>query len=105
MEIPSTNLPVAVVALYRFARFGGFADYRQPLMDMTARLGIKGTLLLASEGINGTVAGPPSAIDELIAYLEAVQDIVGMEIKYRLKFADGPSVPGVIHNTIHSLGE
>ena len=82
MEIPSTNLPVAVVALYRFARFGGFADYRQPLMDMTARLGIKGTLLLASEGINGTVAGPPSAIDELIAYLEAVEDIVGMEIKY-----------------------
>lgn len=34
-----------------------------------------------------------------------LQPTWGMEIRYTLKFADGSSVPGVIHNTIHSLGE
>lgn len=82
MDTPSTNLPIAVAALYRFARFERFADYQRPLLDITERLGIKGTLLLASEGINGTVAGTPSAIDELIAYLGSIADIAGMEIKY-----------------------
>ncbi len=82
MDKPSTNHPVAVAALYRFARFERFADYQRPLLDMTERLGIKGTLLLASEGINGTVAGTPSAIDELVAYLGSIAEIAGMEIKY-----------------------
>ena len=82
MENPSADLPVAVAALYRFARFERFAEFRQPLLDMAARLGIKGTLLLAREGINGTVAGTPKAIDALIAYLEAIAEISGMEIKY-----------------------
>ncbi len=82
MDKPSTNSPVSVAAIYRFARFARHADHRQPLLDLTGSLGIKGTLLLASEGINGTVAGTPAAIAALIAHLEAIPDIAGMEIKY-----------------------
>ena len=57
MTSDPSNLPIKVAALYRFARFERFAEFRQLLVDLTSRLGIKGTLLLASEGINGTVAG------------------------------------------------
>ncbi|MBM0273893.1 hypothetical protein JNZ24_10740, partial [Streptococcus suis] len=44
--------------------------------------GIKGTLLLAHEGINGTVAGSEAAIAELILYLEAIEGLAGLEVKY-----------------------
>ena len=82
MEKAPANLPVTVVALYRFARFDRYAEFQQPLLDMTRRLGIKGTLLLAGEGINGTVAGKPAAMSELVHFLESIEEISEMEIKY-----------------------
>jgi UPF0176 protein len=82
MEKTSANLPFTVAALYRFARFDRYVDFQQPLLDITGRLGIKGTLLLASEGINGTVAGSPSAVAELVKFLESIEEISGMEIKF-----------------------
>lgn len=82
MEKTSANLPFTVAALYRFARFDRYADFQPVLLDITRRLGIKGTLLLASEGINGTVAGKPTAISELVQFLESIDEISGMEIKY-----------------------
>ncbi len=82
MEKTSANLPFTVAALYRFARFDRYAEFQQPLLDITRRLGIKGTLLLASEGINGTVAGKPAAISELVQFLESIDEISDMEIKY-----------------------
>jgi UPF0176 protein len=71
-----------VAALYRFARFARFADFQQPLADLASQLGIKGTLLLASEGINGTVAGTEGAIGGLLGFLEGIPELSGMEIKY-----------------------
>ena len=56
-----------VAALYKFVTLSGFRDLRQPLQDVCEQLGIRGTLLLAAEGINGTVAGSREAIVELIA--------------------------------------
>ena len=44
---------------------------RQPLLEKMEEQGIKGTLLLASEGINGTVSGPREGIDNLLAYLNS----------------------------------
>ncbi|MEL6920676.1 MAG: hypothetical protein AAFO77_06575, partial [Pseudomonadota bacterium] len=55
-----TNTTV-VAALYHFTRLPHFADLQAPLKDLCERNGIKGTLLLASEGINGTVAGTRTA--------------------------------------------
>ena len=49
---------VVVAALYRFARFPEFETYRQPLLDCLLAAEVRGTLLLAAEGINGTIAGP-----------------------------------------------
>jgi UPF0176 protein len=57
-----------VSALYKFVTINDFESYRQPLLDMMNASGIRGTLLLAKEGINGTVAGTQEAIDALYAW-------------------------------------
>jgi UPF0176 protein len=82
MDNSMVNMPITVVALYRFARFARFNDFQDPLVALCKGLGIKGTLLLAHEGINGTVAGSREAIAELLVFLEAIPEISGMEIKY-----------------------
>ena len=55
---------------------------RAPLAAFCCGRGIKGTLLLAHEGINGTVAGSEAAIAELIDHLEAIDGLAGLEVKY-----------------------
>ncbi|MDH6233474.1 UPF0176 protein [Mesorhizobium soli] len=71
-----------VAALYRFCRLEAFEALREPLAAFCCSHGIKGTLLLAREGINGTVAGTDEAIAGLIAWLEAVPEFAGLELKY-----------------------
>ncbi|ESY22915.1 rhodanese-related sulfurtransferase [Mesorhizobium sp. LNJC394B00] len=77
--------PVRVAALYKFARLGDFdalRELRTPLAAFCCGRGIKGTLLLAQEGINGTVAGSETDIADLIAYLEAIEGLADLEVKY-----------------------
>ncbi len=71
-----------VAALYRFCRLERFEALRAPLAGFCSARGIKGTLLLAREGINGTVAGPAAAISALVAHLEAMPEFSGLEVKY-----------------------
>ena len=56
-----------VAALYRFVPLPDFRALREPLRAQCNRYRIKGTLLLAAEGINGTIAGADDAVDALIA--------------------------------------
>ena len=74
--------PVRVAALYKFARLDGFEALRVPLAAFCCGRGIKGTLLLAHEGINGTVAGNEDAIAALIIHLQAIEGLAGLEVKY-----------------------
>lgn len=76
------NAPFRVAALYRFCRLERFEDLRAPLAAFCCGRGIKGTLLLAREGINGTVAGGEAAIAELVEHLEAMPEFAGLEVKY-----------------------
>jgi UPF0176 protein len=80
----SSTLPqdFRVAALYRFCRFEAFEELRAPLAAFCCARGIKGTLLLAREGINGTVAGSDEAILELVAWLEVIPELAGLELKY-----------------------
>lgn len=78
----SPSQPFLVAALYRFARLPRYAELKHPLAEFCCARGIKGTLLLADEGINGTVAGSEQAIRELIGYLDAVPELTGLEVKY-----------------------
>lgn len=77
-----TNAPFTVIALYRFARLPHYKMLREPLAQLCCNLGIKGTLLLAAEGINGTVAGSAEAIGKLVARIEAEPELQGLELKY-----------------------
>ena len=78
----TSNLPFTVAALYRFARLDHYQSLQEPLAKLCCGEGIKGTLLLAAEGINGTVAGSAAAMKKLIDFLEAEPAIAGMELKY-----------------------
>ncbi|MET2830444.1 rhodanese-related sulfurtransferase [Mesorhizobium shangrilense] len=74
--------PIRVAALYRFARLDAFEELRAPLAAFCCGRGIKGTLLLAHEGINGTVAGSEADIAALIEHLESIEGLAGLEVKY-----------------------
>ncbi|MEM1362655.1 MAG: rhodanese-related sulfurtransferase [Pseudomonadota bacterium] len=63
-----------VAALYHFTRFEDPAALRGPLAATCCNAGVKGTLLLAPEGINGTIAGSRQGIDRA---LEAIRDLPG----------------------------
>ncbi|MFV7770724.1 rhodanese-related sulfurtransferase [Shewanella marisflavi] len=77
---------VVVCALYKFVSLPGFAALQQPLLKEMESLGIKGTLLLASEGINGTVAGSQAGIEALLAWLDGQSGLDN--IVYKLSFDD-----------------
>lgn len=62
--------PYVVAALYKFVELPDYQVLSVPLKAECDRLGIKGTLLLAAEGINGTVSGSRQAIDALLSYLK-----------------------------------
>ncbi|MBX9860098.1 MAG: rhodanese-related sulfurtransferase [Sphingomonas sp.] len=71
-----------VAALYRFARFADPAALREPIDALCRAHGIKGTLLLATEGLNGTLAGPPEGISALIDHLRTLPDCADLDVKY-----------------------
>lgn len=59
---------IVVAALYKFVTLPDYVSLRAPLLQVMLDQGIKGTLLLAEEGINGTVSGSRQAIDALFAW-------------------------------------
>ncbi len=60
-----------VCALYKFVELNDFQALQAPLFDLMEQHEIRGTLLLANEGINGTVAASRQGIDALLAWLDA----------------------------------
>ncbi|MEI6896757.1 MAG: rhodanese-related sulfurtransferase [Psychromonas sp.] len=61
---------IVVCALYRFVALDNYQEIQQPLLTIMENNDVKGTLLLASEGINGTIAGRRSEIDNVINWLK-----------------------------------
>ncbi|WP_173088501.1 rhodanese-related sulfurtransferase [Devosia sp. 1635] len=68
-NLPQAALPYKVMAVYKFADLPDAAAIQPVLTQFCCVRAIKGTLILAPEGINGTVAGTPEAIDALHAFL------------------------------------
>jgi UPF0176 protein len=64
-------MSVVVAALYKFATLENYRELREPLLQVCIDADIKGSLLLAHEGINGTIAGSRAGIDRVLAYLKA----------------------------------
>ncbi|MDQ2066512.1 rhodanese-related sulfurtransferase [Xinfangfangia sp. CPCC 101601] len=70
-----------IAALYHFAPFPDPAALRAPLLELCLAQGVKGSLLLAGEGVNGTIAGPREGIDAVLAHLRALPGCAGLEHK------------------------
>ncbi|HJN37932.1 MAG TPA: rhodanese-related sulfurtransferase [Gammaproteobacteria bacterium] len=73
--------PIVVAALYHFVKVNNPTQLHKLLLDFCKKNDIKGTLLLAHEGINGTVAGSRESIDELITYLHSILAFKNLEHK------------------------
>lgn len=75
------DAPVLVAALYCFTRFGDPAALKGPLEALCNAGGVRGTLLLAGEGINGTIAGPVGGIEAVLAHVRALPGCADVDVK------------------------
>ena len=72
---------IIVAALYKFTAFPDPAALRGPLLALCEAQGVRGTLLLANEGINGTIAGPRAGIDAVLAHIRTLPGCSDLEWK------------------------
>ncbi len=72
---------LTVAALYHFTRFPDPAALKPGLLEVCMAHGVKGSLLLAPEGINGTIAGTRAGIDAALAAIRALPGCAGLEWK------------------------
>ncbi|MEM9968422.1 MAG: rhodanese-related sulfurtransferase [Pseudomonadota bacterium] len=70
-----------IAALYHFTRFEDPAALKPALLKLCLTQAIKGTLLLAREGVNGTIAGPRSGIDAVLSHLRGFPGCADLEWK------------------------
>ncbi len=85
MKIENADIAgIVVAAMYKFVQLPDYKEIRDPLLDHMLTHGVKGTLLLAEEGINGTVAGSREAIDGLVDYLTTDTRFQGLSYKESL---------------------
>lgn len=73
---------VRVAALYKFARLEACEAVRRELARLCCAAGIKGTLLLAGEGVNGMIAGSDDAIESALAFIRGLPGFADLEVKY-----------------------
>jgi UPF0176 protein len=77
-----------VITFYEFkdmSTLGDLAEVRDAVRRSIKKLGIVGTIIMATEGYNATVAGPVARIDEFIIYLEGC---FGTRLTYKASFTD-----------------
>jgi UPF0176 protein len=86
-------MSLKVAAFYQFAALPDFRELREPLRAFAAGLGLKGSVLLAGEGINGTVAGSDVGIDAFIDELQQGAFFGGRLDNLELKFSNASEVP------------
>lgn len=71
-----------VSALYKFVSLPDYRQLREPLLAICQKHNVMGSLLLAQEGINGTIAGPPEGIRAVEAFLQKDARFDGLELKH-----------------------
>lgn len=72
---------IVVAAFYKFAALPGFADHQAPLRATAEEGGVRGVILLAPEGVNGTIAGPREGVAAVLAHLKSLSDCADLDWK------------------------
>jgi UPF0176 protein len=70
-----------IAALYHFTRFDDPATLQEPLLALGRQHRLRGSLLLAREGVNGTIAGPRAGIDQMLTHLRSLPGCANLEHK------------------------
>jgi UPF0176 protein len=86
-------MPLAVAAFYQFAKLPDFRELREPLRAICADLALKGSVLLAHEGINGTLAGSAEAVAAMIEQLRRGDLFGGRLDNLELKLSAAAAMP------------
>jgi UPF0176 protein len=86
-------MPYKVAAFYQFAPLPDFRELREPLRALCGDLKLKGSVLLAHEGINGTLAGSPEAIDAFVTALRHGDLFGGRLDRPELRFSSAETMP------------
>ncbi len=77
-----------VATFYKFVRLSDFGEKRSSLLALCQEQGVKGTILLAAEGINGTLSGSPQAIDSVLAFVRSDPRLADLE--HKESYTDSP---------------
>ncbi len=82
MTETTDQLPICVAALYKFASVTDAEKRRDALAGLCDAAGIKGTILIAREGLNGTVAGTDPAIEQVLSGIRSIPGFEELEVKF-----------------------
>lgn len=74
-------MALVVATFYKFVKLSDLSELRSPLLSHCQAQNIRGTILLAQEGINGTIAGTRKAIDSVLTYLRSEPRLADLEHK------------------------
>ncbi len=77
----NTSQKIEIAALYKFVRLHDYETLREPLQALCNQHGVKGILLLAREGINGTIAGTSASLGTVLDGLKAIDGLQDLEWK------------------------
>ena len=86
MTTSPTSQKITICALYKFVRLDNYKDLQAPLLARMNELAVKGTLLLAAEGINGTISGSQAAIEKVLSFLAKHEGLA--DISHKESYAD-----------------
>ncbi|MEM6470837.1 MAG: rhodanese-related sulfurtransferase [Planctomycetota bacterium] len=78
----SPHKPVLVAALYRFVAMPAFREVRSSIENVLQTTQVRGSILLASEGINGTIAGSRQGIETVLDHLRSLDGLADLEVKF-----------------------
>jgi len=81
-ETMDQTAPTLVAAFYKFVDIGGVETMQRELRDFCAERDIRGTILLAREGINATISGPPDDIEALVSKLRSDARFATLDVKF-----------------------
>jgi len=86
MTLSSASSKITICALYKFVRLENYKSLQAPLLAKMNNLEVKGTLLLAAEGINGTISGSKFAIEQVLGFLAENEGLAN--ISHKESYAD-----------------
>jgi RluA family pseudouridine synthase len=78
----TADLPITNISCYLFAPLTDLKGLRERLIAVCKERGLKGTILLSTEGINLFIAGPREQVDELVAVIRSIPGLAGLAPKY-----------------------